>query len=162
MIFRKKSFTVPEFFALKSEPLLIDTRGASEYDPAIPGSKSFYILDLLENIKKFQKQNHTAMMGKDVLLICRRGDGTEMLRKKFSRKYQVMNLQGGMVAYLEFITRLLAKHPYENPHTRDDVMRVLLEKLTDRHTPFHTFRRIADRLISSSHDPTIRQLSQST
>ncbi|MBF0133929.1 MAG: hypothetical protein HQL75_15255 [Magnetococcales bacterium] len=157
MIFRKTSLTVTEFFFRQTETFLIDTRGATDYDPAIPGSKPFYILDLMDNIEKFQTKYDAVMREKGTLLVCRKGDGTEMLRKRFSRKYQVMSLQGGMAAYLEFITRLLAEHPYEQPHIRDETMRLLLEKLTNRHTPFPIFRRIANRLLSSSPDPAIRQ-----
>ncbi len=158
MFFQKKALSVPQFFAQTTETFLIDTRGTNPYDPAIPGAQPFYILDLLDNIKAFQKSYGPIMQERGALLICRKGDGTEMLRKKFSKKYKVMNLQGGMVDYLAFITRLLAEHPYENPHPRDEVMRTLLEKLTDRNTPFPIFRRIANRLIHASPDPAIRQL----
>ena len=160
MIFRKKSLEVPLFFALQEKAFLIDTRGTNDYEPSIPGSKSFYMLDLLERTKAFQQKYDTVLREQEVILFCRKGDGTEMLVKKFSSKYKVMNLHGGMVAYLEFITRLLAQHPYDKPHTRDEVMRLLLGKLTDRHTPFHIFRRIADRLIRASPDPAIRQLGR--
>lgn len=158
MLFQKKAMTVTELFVCPTEMLLIDTRGATDYDPAIPGSKSCYILDLLEKTEAFQEKYDALLREKEVVLICRKGDGTTMLRKKFARKYNVLNLEGGMVAYLELITRLLAEHPYEQPHKRDTVMRVLLGKLTDRQTPFPMFRRIADRLIRSSPDAAIRQL----
>lgn len=162
MLFLKhnKSLQVSTLFARPTETFLIDTRGGGDYDPYIPGARPFYLLDLLDDIKGFQREYGALMMQQAVLLVCRKGDGTEMLRKKFARKYRVMNLEGGMVAYLAFITRLLAEHPYEQPHKRDELMQRLLQKLTDRHTPFSTFRRIADRLIHASPDPAIRQLGQ--
>ncbi len=159
-MFGKKSLTVQEFFARRQESYIIDTRGLQDFEPAIPGSRSHYILHLLDDIKTFQKEHDAELRSLDVVLVCSRGDGSEMLRKKFSWKYEVMNLQGGMVAYLNFITRLLAEHPYENPETAQDVSIKLLQKLTDKQTPWHLFRKIADRLLQCSPDPALRQLYQ--
>ncbi|MEO5377269.1 MAG: rhodanese-like domain-containing protein [Magnetococcus sp. DMHC-6] len=154
----KNRFTVQELFAQHQELFLIDTRGASEYDPAIPNSHSFYIIDLMEKTKKFEEKYHSKLLERQVVLYCSKGDGTELLRKSFSKKYQVMSLEGGMVGYLEFVTHLLAHHPYENPATRDMMAIKLMKKLTNRDTSFAQFRQIADRLLSHSPDPALRQL----
>ncbi|MBF0368898.1 MAG: rhodanese-like domain-containing protein [Magnetococcales bacterium] len=149
-MFTKGYLTIPDLLTRESETLLIDTRGVEDFEPAIPGSKTIYILKLLDRVKEFEKRYDQVLRNRMLLLYCSNENGSKMVRDKFSRRYEVRYLKGGMVGYLEAVTRLLGEHPYENPQTREETQLKLLQALTNRKTPFKTFRNIATHLIRSN------------
>ncbi|MBF0143350.1 MAG: rhodanese-like domain-containing protein [Magnetococcales bacterium] len=153
----QRELSVEALLARREESLILDLRGGEDYEPAIPGSRQVYILKIFDQGKEFQERFDETLRSRPLLLYCGHGGGSALAVKKFKRKYRAQSLKGGMVGYLEFITQLLGNHPYENPETREETIRRLLLALTDRHTPFRTFRAIADRLLRASPDPRIRR-----
>lgn len=145
-----RRITARELLARPEESLIIDLRGGDDEDPAIPGSRQIYLVTLLERLDEFQERLDSLRKGRPVVLYCRNGHGGEMLLGKIARRNPVQNLQGGMVSYLELITRLLAEHPYEDPSRREITMQRLLAALTDRHTSFRAFHNISSRLLQFS------------
>ncbi len=157
MFGQHNELTVGQFLARREPTLLFDLRGGASDDPAIPGAREIYILDLMDNIRPFQERHDAELQSRPVLLFCRHGGGSAEARKQFRRRYRVQSLVGGMVAYLETITRLLALHPYADPARRDETMRRMLLALTDRQTSFNNFRKIVDHLLACSTDPEVRR-----
>ncbi|MBF0175483.1 MAG: hypothetical protein HQL63_01340 [Magnetococcales bacterium] len=159
MIFGKDVAELPveKFLAKPLLPILLDVRGSTDYDPAIPRSKRIYLLDLEDRISEFEKRFEAQLLRRPLLIYCSKGDGSRYILKKFSRKFVVQGLKGGMVAYLETISRLLNEHPYEEPERRNETMAKLLAMLTNRQTPPDIFRNIVMRLIRSSPDPEVRK-----
>ena len=149
---------IEEFLANPTAPILIDVRGSSDTDPAIPGSKRVYLLDIEERTESFEKRFAPQMANRSLLLYCSKGEGSHFLVGKFSGKYRVHSLQGGMVAYLTAISRLLHEHPYEDPKKRGDTMVKILAALTNRETDPDTFRKIMDRLLRCTPNPKFKKL----
>ncbi|MBF0139309.1 MAG: rhodanese-like domain-containing protein [Magnetococcales bacterium] len=154
----KSSMTIEEFLADPITPLIIDTRGSSESDPTIPGSKRVYILEIEEHLESFEKRFAPQMVNRTMLLYCSKGDGSTYLQKKFSGKFRVQSLKGGMVSYLTTISHLLHEHPYQDPKKRGDNMVKLLAALTNCRTDPETFRKIIRRLLSNSPNPKFKAL----
>jgi rhodanese-related sulfurtransferase len=154
MFLKKNHINVNDFLACREESLLIDIRGTEDFEPAIPGSKSIYILKILERVPEFEEQYGTILTNRPVLLYCSNEGGSKMLQKKFSKQYDVKYLKDGMISYLETITKLLAEHPYEKPELREETIRKLLEALTNRNTPFPIFKKITANLLQIN--PTLK------
>ncbi|MBF0152148.1 MAG: rhodanese-like domain-containing protein [Magnetococcales bacterium] len=159
MIFHRHDLELPieKFLVNPTAPILLDVRGSSDHDPTIPGSKRVYLLDLDERMHEFEKRFETQLLQRPLLVYCSKGEGSLYILKKFSKRFRVQGLKGGMVAYLETIARLLNEHPYEKPEKRDEIMSKLLMQLTDRQTPPDTFRKIINHLLRSSPDPEVRK-----
>ncbi|MBF0425119.1 MAG: rhodanese-like domain-containing protein [Magnetococcales bacterium] len=151
-----RQLAIDRFLADPTRPILLDVRGGTDYDPTIPGSKRVYLLDLEERTHEFEERFAPQLASRPLLIYCSRGEGSLYIAKKFSKKFQVQGLEGGMIAYLETISRLLNEHPYEDPDQRDDMMSKLLLTLTNRLTPPGTFRKIIYHLLRSSPDPKVR------
>ncbi|WP_130470738.1 rhodanese-like domain-containing protein [Candidatus Magnetaquicoccus inordinatus] len=147
-----------QFLANPAMPILIDVRGSTDVDPAIPGSHRVYILDIEERCAEFEQRFAAQMASRPLLFYCAKGEGSRYLVGKFSKKSQVRSLEGGMAAYLAVISRLLHEHPYRESSRREETMTQLLMALTDRNTPATTFRQIVDRLLRSSPNPQFRKL----
>ncbi|MEO5330439.1 MAG: hypothetical protein H7839_00330 [Magnetococcus sp. YQC-5] len=146
------------FLTNPTAPIVIDLRGGSKKDPAIPGSKRVYILDLVERTKEFEKRFEANLSHRTLLLYCSKGDGSKYLQQKFSSRYHVQSLQGGMVGYLEAISGLLYEHPYESTIKRTEVMAKILAALTNRETDPDTFKKIIDRLLRCSPNEKFKKL----
>ncbi|MBF0401968.1 MAG: rhodanese-like domain-containing protein [Magnetococcales bacterium] len=154
----KEQMPIEEFLANPTAPILIDVRGSSNADPAIPGSKRVYLLDIEERTEAFEQRFAAQMAHRTLLLYCSKGEGSHFLVGKFSGKYRVQSLQGGMVSYLTTVSRLLHEHPYEDPKKRGDTMVKILAALTNRETDPDTFRKIVDRLLRCTPNPKFRKL----
>ena len=155
---RRGELPIEAFLANPIAPILIDVRGSSDTDPAIPGSQRVYLLDIEERTEAFEKKFAPQMAKRSMLLYCAKGEGSHFLVEKFSANFRVQSLQGGMVAYLTAISRLLHEHPYEDPKKRGDTMVKILAALTDRETDPDTFRKIIDRLLRCTPNPKFRKL----
>ena len=151
---------IEEFLANTTASILIDVRGSLDSDPAIPGSKRVYLLDIEERTEAFEKRFAAQMAKRPLLLYCSKGEGSSFLVNKFSGKYRVRSLQGGMVAYLTTISRLLHEHPYGDPKKRGDTMVKILAALTNRETDPDTFRKIIDRLLRCTPNQKFRKLAR--
>ncbi|MBF0461942.1 MAG: rhodanese-like domain-containing protein [Magnetococcales bacterium] len=150
--------TVEELLADPATPIIIDVRGSTEADPAIPGSKRVYLLNIDERTAEFEKRFASHLAVRPLLIYCGKGGGSSHLQKQFSGKYRVQSLQGGMVAYLTTISRLLFEHPYENSLKRGETMAKILAALTNCNTDPETFRKIVERLLRCSPDPKFKKL----
>lgn len=150
--------TIDEFLANPTAPIVIDLRGSMESDPAIPGSRRAYILDVEERTEAFEKQFAPQMMNRTMLLYCSKGEGSGFLQKKFSGKFIVQSLKGGMISYLTTISHLLHEHPYQDPKKRGDNMVKILATLTDSQTNPVTFRKTIDHLLRCSPNPRFKKL----
>ena len=60
---------------IEEAPILIDVRGSSDTDPAIPGSKRVYLLDIEERTEAFEKRFAPQMANRSLLLYCSKGEG---------------------------------------------------------------------------------------
>lgn len=143
----KKQMTIEEFLTNPTASILIDVRGGVESDPSIPGSKNVYVLDIEERPEAFEKRFASQLAIQPMLLYCSKGEGSRYLVDRFSGKYQIKSLQGGMVAYLTTISQLLHEHPYEDSTYRGDTMVKILEALTDRRTDPEVFQKIISHLL---------------
>ncbi|MBF0134973.1 MAG: rhodanese-like domain-containing protein [Magnetococcus sp. DMHC-1] len=159
MFFNNKNSELPieKFMTHPVAFTLLDVRGSTDYDPTIPGSKRVYLLSLEERMDEFEKRFEAQLLQRPLLVYCSKGDGSQYILKKFSKRFQVQSLKGGMVAYLETISRLLNEHPYEKPEKRDEIMSKMLMTLTNRQTPPDTFHKIIKHLIRSSPNPEVRK-----
>ncbi|MBF0183454.1 MAG: hypothetical protein HQM06_03560 [Magnetococcales bacterium] len=146
------------FLADPTAPIIIDVRGSTDVDPAIPGSHRVYLLDIDERTEEFEKRFAPQMAARSLLFYCAKGEGSNFLVKKFSKKSRVQSLQGGMAAYLAVVSQLLHEHPYRESDRREEMMTHLLMALTNRNTPPATFRQIVDRLLRMSPNPQFRKL----
>lgn len=155
---RKSQMTIEEFLANPTAPVVIDVRGSLDSDPAIPCSKKVYILDIEERTEEFEKRFAPQIANRSMLLYCSKGEGSSFLQKKFSAKFPVQSLKGGMVSYLTTVSHLLHEHPYQDPKKRGDNMVKILAALTDCKTNPETFRKIVDRLLRHSPNPKFRAL----
>ena len=154
----KAEMSMEEFLANPTAPILIDVRGSADGDPAIPGSRRVYLLDLDERTREFENRFAAQLATRPLLLYCGQGDGSLYLQEKFSRKFRVQSLAGGMSAYLTVISRLIHEHPYRDSKKREKTMTQLLLALTNRETAPALFRTIIDRLLRSSPNPAFRKL----
>ncbi len=154
----KHEMPMEVFLANPTAPILIDVRGSTDVDPAIPGSHRVYLLDIDARCQEFEQRFAAQMASRSLLFYCAKGEGSRYLVSQFSRKSRVQSLQGGMTGYLEVVSRLLHEHPYRESERREEVMTRLLLALTDRATPVATFRQIVDRLLRSSPNPQYRGL----
>ncbi|MBF0108353.1 MAG: rhodanese-like domain-containing protein [Magnetococcales bacterium] len=154
----KSQMTIEEFLAHPTAPLLIDVRGSLESDPTIPGSKRVYLLDIEERTEAFENKCAPLLAGRSLLLYCSKGEGSHYLLKKFSGKFRVQSLKGGMIGYLTTISRLLHEHPYQDPANKGDNMVKILAALTNCRTSPVTFAKIIDNLLRHSPDPRLRAL----
>ncbi|MBF0137113.1 MAG: rhodanese-like domain-containing protein [Magnetococcus sp. DMHC-1] len=150
--------SIEEFLADPTTPILIDVRGSTDADPTIPGSIRVYVLDIDEHTSAFEKRFESQLARRPMLLYCSKGESSGYLQKKFSKKYRVLSLQGGMVAYLTTISRLLHDHPYGDSKKKGDTMVKLLKTLTNRETDPATFRKIVNRLLSCTPNPKFKKL----
>lgn len=159
MLFTNHSqMSIETFLADPTRPILIDLRGSFASDPAIPGSHRVYILDIEERTEAFEKKFAPLLEKQPMLLYCSKGDGSSYMQKKFSTKFQVQSLQGGMISYLTTISRLLHEHPYENSQKRGETMAKILATLTNPATNPVTFAKIIKRLLQCSPNPKFKQL----
>lgn len=155
---KKKEMSLGAFLTNPTAPIVIDVRGASKTDPAIPGSKRVYILDLVERTKEFEQRFEASLSHRTLLLYCSKGDGSRYLQQKFSSRYHVQSLQSGMVGYLDTISGLLYEHPYEDSMKKTEVMAKILTALTSRETDPATFKKIIERLLRCSPNETFKKL----
>lgn len=160
MLFKTNNpfITIDEFLANPTAPIVIDLRGSVEHDPAIPGSLRAYILDIEERTEAFEKKFAPQMTNRTMLLYCSKGEGSSFLQKKFSSRFRVHSLKGGMVSYLTTISGLLHEHPYQDPKKRGDNMVKILAALTNSQTNLVTFRKMIDHLLRCSPNPRFRKL----
>ncbi|MEO5363176.1 MAG: rhodanese-like domain-containing protein [Magnetococcus sp. DMHC-8] len=154
----KSQITIENFLENPTDPILIDVRGSTDADPAIPGSKRVYLLDIEERTAEFENRFASQLAKRPMLLYCSKGEGSQFLVGKFSGKYRVQSLRGGMVAYLTTISRLLHEHPYEDPAKKGDTMVKILAALTNRETDPATFRKIIGHLLRCTPNPKFRKL----
>ncbi|MEO5354850.1 MAG: hypothetical protein H7835_16760 [Magnetococcus sp. XQGC-1] len=155
---RTSEMSIEEFLGNPTAPIVIDVRGSADSDPSIPGSKRVYLLEIDERTAEFEKKFAPQMAKRSMLLYCSKGEGSNYLVGKFSGKYRVQSLQGGMVSYLTTVSRLLHEHPYEDPKKKGDTMVKILAALTNRETDPATFEKIIDRLLRCTPNPKFRKL----
>ncbi|MBF0583043.1 MAG: hypothetical protein HQL80_02270 [Magnetococcales bacterium] len=160
MFFHKNRSQIPieVFLADPTAPILIDVRGGTDADPAIPGSKRIYLLDIEERTAAFESKFAPQLAHRSMLLYCSKGEGSHYLVEKFSGKYPIQSLEGGMVSYLTTISRLLHEHPYEDPTKKGDTMVKILAALTNCRTDPATFKKIIDRLLQCTPNPKFNKL----
>lgn len=161
MFFRSNTqgpMPIEAFLADPTAPILIDVRGGTDADPTIPGSQRVYLLDIEERTEAFENRFASQLAQRPMLLYCSKGEGSQFLVEKFSGKYPIKSLQGGMVSYLTTVSRLLHEHPYEDQKKRGDTMVKILAALTNRETDPATFRKIIDRLLRCTPNPKFRKL----
>ncbi|MBF0296214.1 MAG: hypothetical protein HQL96_13575 [Magnetococcales bacterium] len=150
---------IEQFLAAPTEPIVVDVRGVPDTDPGIPGSLKAYVLDIEERPDAFEKRFASQLAKRPMLLYCSKGESSHFLLGKFSGKYHIRSLQGGMVTYLTTISRLLHEHPYEDPSKKGDTMVRILAALTNPNTDPASFCKIIDRLLRCTPNPKFRKLA---
>jgi len=154
----KGTLPLEEFLFDPTVFTIVDVRGGPLFDPAIPTSHSAYLIDIDENPKAFEQKFASQLEKYPMVLYCSKGDSSKYLLSKFSKKYHIRSLDGGMVNYLTTISRLLHQHPYEDPSKKGDTMVKILNALTDRKTDSENFAKIVKRLITCTTDSKFHKL----
>ncbi|MBF0311362.1 MAG: rhodanese-like domain-containing protein [Magnetococcales bacterium] len=149
---------VDELLANPGGYLLVDVRGVSKGEPAIPGSRRVYLLDIEERPEAFLRPFASQLSKRPLLFYCSKGESSYYLLDKFPDRSRLHALQGGMVSYLMTISRLLHEHPYEDQSKRGETMAKILAALTSGETDADTFRKIVDRLLRCTPNPRFKKL----